>query len=91
MFKFFNASEIIINNAFASIKEFEHTDPERYLLVYNRIMKEYLSLLYMKVYLYKDYYSAEEIKEMRETFYFYANYFGITKIGEGIPIEGAIG
>ena len=89
--EFIRQLDIIINEAFDSIKEFEFTDPEHYLLVYNRIMKEYLSVIYMKVYLYADYYSAQEIKEMRETFYFYANYFGITKIGEGIPIDGAIG
>ena len=45
----------------------------------------------MKVLLYADYYSDDELAEMRDTFYFYTNKFGITKIGEGISITGAIG
>lgn len=89
--EFVRQEEIIINKAFDSIKQFESTNPERYLTLYNRIMKEYLPLIYMKVLLYADYYSEAELKEMRDTFYFYASKFGITKIGEGISIEGAIG
>lgn len=89
--EFVRQLDIIHQNAFNSIKDLEHTDSERYTLIYNRIMKEYLSVIYLKVLLYADYYSQQELKEMRETFYFYTNKFGITKIGEGIPIEGAIG
>lgn len=89
--EFVRQLDIICNNAFAEIEPLKYTDPEHYTLVYNRVMKEYLSVIYIKVYLYADYYSQDEIKEMRDTFYFYANTFGITKIGEGIPIEGAIG
>ena len=89
--EFVRQLDIIHNNAFNSIKELEHTEPERYTLLYNRIMKEYLSVIYLKVLLYADYYSQQELKEMRETFYFYTNKFGITKIGEGIAIDGALG
>ena len=89
--EFVRQLDIIHQNAFNSIKELEHTEPERYTLLYNRIMKEYLSVIYLKVILWSDYYSQQEIKDMKETFYYYTNKFGITKIGEGIAIDGALG
>ena len=89
--EFVRQEEIIINKAFETIKGLEETDKNKYETLFNRIMKEYLPVIYMKVLLYSDYYSQEELAEMRETFYFYTSKFGITKIGEGISITGAIG
>ena len=89
--EFVRQEEIIINKAFAAIESLKTTDLDRYNTLYDRIMKEYLPVIYMKVLLYADYYSADELAEMRDTFYFYTNKFGITKIGEGISITGAIG
>ena len=89
--EFVRQEEILIKKAFDLIKDFEISDYNRYQTLFNRIMKEYLPVIYMKVLLYADYYSQEELAEMRETFYFYTNKFGITKIGEGISITGAIG
>ena len=89
--EFVRQEEIIINKAFEAIKGLEETDPDKYETLFNRIMKEYLPVIYMKVLLYSDYYSQEELAQMRETFYFYTSKFGITKIGEGISITGAIG
>ena len=89
--EFVRQEEILIKKAFDLIKHLEINDYNRYLTIFNRVMKEYLPVIYMKVLLYADYYSQEELAEMRETFYFYTNKFGITKIGEGNPIQGAIG
>lgn len=89
--EFVRQEEILIMKAFDLIKGLEINDYNRYQTIFNRVMKEYLPVIYMKVLLYADYYSQEELAEMRETFYFYTNKFGITKIGEGNPIQGAIG
>lgn len=80
----------IIHNAFDAIEKYKNTNTEYYNKLYNRIMKEYLEVIYLKVRLYGDYFITE-VDELKETFYFYANYFGITHLGEGIPIEGALG
>lgn len=80
----------IIQDAFNAIEKFKNTNTDYYSMLFNRIMKEYLEVIYLKVKLYSDYFITE-VEELKEMFYFYANYFGITKVGEGIPIEGALG
>ncbi len=87
---FVRQMDLTIKDAFAAIEQFKNVDNEYYTLLYNRIMKEYLGVIYLKVKLWSDYFITE-LDELKETFYFYANYFGITKVGEGIDIEGALG
>lgn len=87
---FVRQMDIVIKDAFKAIEKYKNVDPEYYNLLYLRIMKEYLEVIYLKVKLYSDYFITE-IDELKETFYFYATYFGISKVGEGIPIEGALG
>ena len=87
---FVRQMDLILKDAFASIEHFKDTDNEYYTMLYNRIMKEYLGVIYLKVKLYSDYFITE-VEELKSLFYFYANIFGITKVGEGISIEGALG
>ena len=87
---FVRQMDILLKDAFATIEKFKNSDSEYYTMLFNRIMKEYLSVIYLKVKLYSDYFSTE-IEQLKDDFYFYASIFGITKVGEGIPIEGALG
>ena len=77
---------IDIDNALESIKHYETEDYATYETLKNRIMKEYLSVIYLKIILYRSNYSDEEINEMLDTFNFYTQLFGITKSGEGVDI-----
>lgn len=77
---------IDIDNALESIKHLESEDYALYSTLKNRIMKEYLSVIYLKMILYRSNYSDEEVNEMLEIFNFYTQLFGITKSGEGVDI-----
>ncbi len=72
-----------IQLAMDAIAHYQDTDPELYQALSDRIMMENLSVLYLKAVVYGDSYSNEELAEMRETWNYYINYFGITKGGEG--------
>lgn len=69
--------------AMDAIAYLESTDPEQYQLLKARIMKEYLSNIYLKMSLYKNAYSESEIEEMRQIWNEYIAYWNITKGGEG--------
>ena len=49
-------------------------------------MREYLSVIYLKVTLASAEITDEEKAEMKEIFKIYTGYFGITKTYEGSPI-----
>lgn len=66
-----------------AIAHLEESDPEQYALLKARIMKEYLSNIYLKVVLYKDFYTDSEIAEMKQIWDEYIAYWNITKGGEG--------
>lgn len=72
--------------ALESIAHYEETDPEMYQSLKDRIMKEYLSVIYLKAVVYGDNYSEEEMAEMRDTWNYYNEYFGIKNGGEGQPL-----
>ena len=77
---------IDIDDALESIKHYEEEDYATYQTLKNRIMKEYLSVIYLKIILYRSKYSDEEVNEMLDTFNFYTQLFGIIKSGEGVDI-----
>ena len=87
---FVRQMDLVIKEAIAAIEPYKNTNNEYYTLLYNRIMKENLEVIYLKVKLHSEYY-LPELEELKETFYFYARLFGITKVGEGVDIEGALG
>lgn len=72
-----------IQLALEAIEPLAESDPEQYEVLKARIMKEYLSNIYLKMVLYKDFYSETEIAEMEEIWFTYTAYWNITKGGEG--------
>lgn len=73
--------------AMEAIAPLEETDPEQYELLKARIMKEYLSNIYLKVALYKDSYTQSEVDEMEEIWDTYIAYWDIRSGGEGQPLS----
>ena len=71
-----------------STNETSDLDSQTKELVKNRIMKEYLSVIYLEVMLYKNYFSNEELLNMKEIFTYYTTYFNITRTAEGGNLEG---
>ena len=71
------------DKALESIKKYEESDPALYRTLKNRIMKERLSPIYLKITLLSSYYSEEEIAQMREEFKYYAKMFKLSESMEG--------
>jgi hypothetical protein len=66
-----------------SIAKYQESDPALYEKLMNRIKKEYLSPLYLKISLHSSYYSEAERAEMRAEFKYYANLFKLSEVHEG--------
>ena len=77
-----------IDLALAAIEPLKATQPLLYNTLSDRVMKEYLSVIYLKMKLYRSNYTSEEIDEMLETFEYYIQKFGIRYQGEGNSIDG---
>ena len=71
------------DKALASIEKYQETDLDMYLLLKNRIMKERLSPLYIKMMLLTSYYSQEELAAFKAEFKYYANLFKLSESKEG--------
>ena len=69
--------------ALASISKYQDSDPALYSKLKDRIMKERLSVLYLKYSLHSDYYSESKILEIREELKYYINYFKLSELKEG--------
>ena len=77
-----------IKQALNIIEPLRSANLDLYETLSDRIMKEYLSIIYLKMKLYRSNYSEAEVNEMIETFEYYIQKFGITKQGEGFDIDG---
>ena len=77
-----------IKQAMSIIEPLKQTDLSLYETLSDRVMKEYLSVIYLKIKLYRSDYSQAEVQEMIETFKYYIQKFDITKQGEGNDITG---
>ena len=66
-----------------SIEKYQETDPDLYELLKNRIKKEWVSPLYIKLTVLPSYYSDVEFEEMRAEFKYYVNLFKFTQVKEG--------
>jgi hypothetical protein len=73
----------LFDKALASIAKYETNDPDLYLTLKNRIMKERLSVIYMKIRIVPSYYSEAEIAQMRADFKYYVNFFKLSELKEG--------
>ena len=69
--------------ALASIEKYQTSDPDLYTLLKNRIKKEYLSPLYIKLTVVKADYDEDEIAQMRAEFKYYVNLFKLSEASEG--------
>ncbi len=72
--------------ALDAIAHLESTDAEQYELLKARIMKEYISNIYLKMVLYKDFYTESEISEMEALWTYYTDYWQIKRGGEGAAL-----
>ena len=77
---------ILFDRAVEKIAHYQEEDPDLYNTLKARIMREYLSVIYLKVTLASAEITDEEKAEMKEIFKIYTGYFGITKTYEGSPI-----
>lgn len=75
-----------IDKAMAAIDPLKSSNPEQYELLKARIMKEYLSNIYLKMILYKDFYTQSQINEMKQIWDQYTKYWKLKNIGEGAPL-----
>ena len=78
--------DALYQNAFDSIAHYEADNPELYEELNYRIMKDYMTILYLKGVAYPDSYSEEEIANVRDTFKTYTAIFGTRGGGEGAPL-----
>lgn len=73
----------LFKEAMANISQYQQSNPEFYNTLKGRIMKEYLSVIYLNMTLAKAQVTEEEKIEMKEIFSYYTAYFEITKTNEG--------
>lgn len=78
--------DALYQNAFDSIAHYEADNPELYEELNYRIMKDYMTILYLKGVAYPDSYSEEEIANVRDIFKTYTTIFGTRGGGEGAPL-----
>lgn len=74
------------DDALAAIEHYSKENPKLYETLKDRIMKEYLCVIFLKATVYGDYYTSAELDEMREIWNEYITKFGITGGGEGRPL-----
>lgn len=77
-----------ITNAMEAIEKYQSSNSGLYTLLKNRIMKEYLAIIYLKVTLYRATYTDEQIEEMKNIFEYYTNYYSIVASMEGGNLGG---
>ena len=73
----------LFNEAMEKISHYQVENPDLYNNLKARIMREYLSVIYLKMTLAKAEVSDQEKEEMKEIFKTYTGYFGIAKTFEG--------
>jgi hypothetical protein len=77
-----------LDGALQDIASLEKNDPTLYLSLKNRIMREYLTVLYLKLTLYSDHYSSEEVASMKALFKYYTALWNIVRTVESGNLEG---
>lgn len=77
-----------IDEALKAIEVLRETDEALYTKVKNRIMKENISVLFMKLTHHASYYSNAEVAQMKADFKYYTNLFGVNATRENGSING---
>lgn len=83
-----NAMGGILDEALASVEKYKGTDSALYEKLHDRIMKEYLTVLFLKLSYYQASCSAAEIAQMKADFRYYTTRFQIVNYAEGDSLEG---
>lgn len=77
-----------LDEALAAVEKYKTTDGELYTKLHDRIMKEYLSVIYLKLSYYQSSYTSAQISDMKADFKYYTTYFQIVNYSEGNALEG---
>lgn len=77
-----------IDEALKAIEPLKATDAELYTKVKNRIMKENISVLFLKLTHHSSYYSTAEVVQMKADFKHYTTLFGVNAVREGGNLDG---
>ncbi|MBQ8725715.1 MAG: DUF4838 domain-containing protein [Clostridia bacterium] len=77
-----------IDQALQAIEHLKSEDVDLYEKIKNRIMKENVSVLYLKLSHHSSFYSNEQIEQMKADFKYYTNLFGINATREGGSLDG---
>lgn len=73
----------VLMEAVQALEPLKAEDPARYTELESRIMKEYLSIIYLRMQLYPTTYSENEKNDMQRIWSQYVAYYGLTGGGEG--------
>lgn len=76
------------DKALAVIEQYKTTNPDMYETLKNRIMKERLSPMYIKLAILSSAYSEQEIAEIKAEFKYYVNLFKLSEVSEGTEFGG---
>lgn len=83
-----NALGDALDDALSAVEKYKTTDNELYAKLHDRIMKEYLSVIFLKLSYYQASYTSAQIAEMKANFKYYTTYFQITNYAENDSLEG---
>lgn len=77
-----------IEDAFAEIEKYKNTDTALYAKMYERIMRQKVSVIFLKLSHYQAYYSEAEVQQMITEFNYYTKLYSMTSHLEGGSVEG---
>lgn len=83
-----NALGDALDDALSAVEKYKATDNELYAKLHDRIMKEYLSVIFLKLSYYQASYTSAQIADMKANFKYYTTYFQITNYAENDSLEG---
>lgn len=83
-----NALGDTLDDALSAVEKYKATDKELYNKLHDRIMKEYLSVIFLKLSYYQASYTSAQIAEMKANFKYHTTYFQITNYAENDSLEG---
>jgi hypothetical protein len=78
----------LLQKALSDIAYLEDANPTRYETLKKRIMKEYLTVLYLELSYYQAYYSESEVAEKKKLFKTYAALWGVIHSSENVSLGG---
>ena len=80
-----------IDEAFKAIEVYKNTDKELYEQMQERIIRQKISVIFLKLSHYQAYYAEDEVKQMITEFNYYTKLYNMTSHLEGGSVEGLFG